>query len=81
MLSSGLHRGRSNEVTVQLLEGPKPRRLIVVGLGNQKVFSVECLREAGRNGEGGSKESAQVRCDLSATHPERNLPAVPGTPR
>src|SRR5690348_7722853 len=47
VLSSGLSRGRSNEITVQLLDGPRPRRLIVIGLGNEKVFSIECLREAG----------------------------------
>src|SRR5436305_1754 len=47
LLSSGVVRGKSNEVTVQWIEGAKPSRLIVVGLGSEKKFSAECLREAG----------------------------------
>lgn len=47
MLSSGVVRGKSNDVTWQLVEGPKPRRLMVIGLGDEKRFSVQCLREAG----------------------------------
>jgi leucyl aminopeptidase len=47
LLDSGIVQGKSNETTVQLIDGPKQRRLIVVGLGNEKKFSLECLREAG----------------------------------
>lgn len=47
LLSAEITRGKSNEVTVQLIDGAKPRRLIVVGLGDDKRFSAECLREAG----------------------------------
>src|SRR5439155_12643061 len=47
LLAGGFSRGKSNEVTVQLMDGKTPRRLVVVGLGNAAVFSAECLREAG----------------------------------
>jgi leucyl aminopeptidase len=47
LLKSGIVRGKSNDVTVHLLGGEKTRRLIVIGLGNIKKFSSECLREAG----------------------------------
>jgi len=45
LIGSGHVRGKSNEVTVQLLEGRTPVRLIVVGLGDREQFSAECLRE------------------------------------
>lgn len=44
---SGLVRGKSNEISIQLSDGNKPTRFIVVGLGDAKRFSLECLREAG----------------------------------
>lgn len=47
LLSAGVVRGKSNEVMQQLVDGPKPRRLLVVGLGDMPKFSAECLREAG----------------------------------
>lgn len=47
LIQSGGVTGKSNEVTLQLLEGTKPRRLILIGLGNREQFSCECLREAG----------------------------------
>jgi leucyl aminopeptidase len=47
LMESGIVRGKSNEITWQLVDGPKPRRLIVVGLGDQERFSAQCLREAG----------------------------------
>jgi leucyl aminopeptidase len=47
LLASGVVRGKSNDVTWQLVQGPKPRRLMVIGLGDEKRFSVQCLREAG----------------------------------
>lgn len=39
--------GKSNEVTVHLIESGNPGRLIVIGLGNPEKFSAQCLREAG----------------------------------
>jgi leucyl aminopeptidase len=47
LLKAGIVTGKSNEVTIHLLEGKKTRRLIVIGLGNRQKFSAECLREAG----------------------------------
>src|SRR5947209_20572086 len=48
LLNSGAVRGNSNEVTIHLLDGgKKPRRLIVIGLGDRSKFSAQCLREAG----------------------------------
>jgi leucyl aminopeptidase len=46
LIKSKLVAGKSNEVTIQLLDDDD-RRLIVVGLGNREKFSCECLREAG----------------------------------
>lgn len=45
----GIFKGKSNELSVQMLEGEKnhPPRLLLLGLGNIKKFSAECLREAG----------------------------------
>src|SRR4051794_2561646 len=43
---AGMVTGKTNELTVQLLEGNNSRRLLIVGLGNIEVFSCECLREA-----------------------------------
>jgi len=45
LLESKAATGKSNEVVVQLLDGTKAQRLIVVGLGNREKFSAECLRE------------------------------------
>ena len=47
LLASGVAGGKSNDVTVQLVDGPKPRRLMVIGLGEREGFSAACLREAG----------------------------------
>jgi leucyl aminopeptidase len=78
LLSSGVVRGKSNEVVVQLIEGPKPRRLIVVGLGAEKKFSKECLREAGA---ALAKAARKGRIKSVAVLPPEiphDLPAVPG---
>jgi leucyl aminopeptidase len=47
MIAAGAVTGKSNDVQMQLLDGKKPRRLIVVGLGNRDKFSLECMREGG----------------------------------
>jgi leucyl aminopeptidase len=47
MIEVGAVTGKSNDVQMQLLDGKKPRRLIVVGLGNRDKFSLECMREGG----------------------------------
>lgn len=47
LLSSQVVKGKSNEVTSQLVGGPRPRRLMVIGLGDENRFSAQCLREAG----------------------------------
>ena len=80
VLAFGLSRGRSNEIAVQLLDGPRPRRLIVIGLGNQKVFSIECLREAGA---AVAKAARKNRLKSVAVYPPAipsSLPGVPGAP-
>src|SRR4051812_21786348 len=43
--SAEMFTGKSNELTIQLVEGKPSRRLLIVGLGNIDVFSAECLRE------------------------------------
>jgi leucyl aminopeptidase len=44
MIETKMVTGKSNDVQMQLLDGAT-RRLIVVGLGNRDIFSLECLRE------------------------------------
>ena len=78
LISSGLIRGKSNEVTVQLIDGPKPKRLIVIGLGSEKQFSAECLREAGA---ALAKAARKQRIDSVAIYPPampEDLPPMPG---
>lgn len=70
LISSGVVRGRSNELTVHLLEGKTPRRLVVVGLGSAEKFSAECLREAGA---ALAKAAAKHRIPSIAVSP----PAIP----
>ena len=47
----GIFKGKSNELSVQLIANDgnsrRPSRLLLLGLGNIKKFSAECLREAG----------------------------------
>lgn len=47
----GIFKGKSNELSVQIIEeggkARRPSRLLLLGLGNIKKFSAECLREAG----------------------------------
>ena len=45
VLAAGLLRGKSNEVSIQLMDGGP--RLILVGMGNRDQYPIECLREAG----------------------------------
>src|SRR3982750_1286494 len=45
LLDNKLVTGKSNELSIHLLDGETGRRLIVVGLGNREKFSCECLRE------------------------------------
>src|SRR5687767_3048778 len=46
LLSAKAVTGRSNELTVHLIENAaRPTRLIVIGLGNREKYSAECLRE------------------------------------
>ena len=80
LLASGAVRGKSNEVTIQLLEGPKARRLMVIGLGDEKKFSAECLREAGATV---AKAARKQRIKSVAVFPPAipaNLPPVPDAP-
>lgn len=80
LLSSGLVRGKSNESTVQLLEGAGDRRLIVIGLGNREQFSIECLREAGA---AVAKAARRNRIRSVAIFPPEipdSLPPLPDSP-
>ena len=78
LLESGAVRGKSNEVTVQVIPGRKPRRLVVIGLADPKQFSVECLREGGATL---AKAAARHRLRSVAVFPPdvpEALPAIPG---
>ncbi|HEY2584402.1 MAG TPA: leucyl aminopeptidase [Tepidisphaeraceae bacterium] len=80
LISSGVVRGKSNEVTQQLLDGPKPRRLLVAGLGDAAKFSAECLREAGA---AVAKAARKHRIKSIAVVPPPipvTLPPLPGAP-
>src|SRR5690606_37188307 len=48
VIARGINKGKSNEVTVQALDGGRgePQRLIVIGHGDPAKFSAACLREA-----------------------------------
>ncbi len=48
VIESGINKGKSNELTVQVLDGGRgePARLIVIGHGNPDKLSAGCLREA-----------------------------------
>ena len=79
LVSSGAVRGKSNEVTIQLLDGgKKARRLIVIGLGEEAKFSAQCLREAAGTL---AKAARKQRIGSVAALPPRvpqALPALPG---
>jgi leucyl aminopeptidase len=77
VMAGGAGVGKSNEVTVQVYGEKKPKRLIVVGLGNAEKFSAECLREAG-----GTLARAMKRLRLdSASLVLPEIPAgLPGVP-
>src|SRR5439155_25479442 len=45
LLDSQIVTGKSNELSIHLLDPDSGRRLIVIGLGNRQKFSCECLRE------------------------------------
>src|SRR5258707_234179 len=83
LISQKALRGKSNEVTVQLIAGPKPARLLVIGLGEESKFSAACLREAGA---ALAKAAAKQRFTSGAGLPPRNphdpspmpRPAPPG---
>jgi leucyl aminopeptidase len=80
LLSAGVVKGKSNEVTQQLIDGPKPRRLLVVGLGDEAKFSAECLREAGA---AVAKAARKQRIKSVAVLPPKipaTLPPLPGAP-
>ena len=80
LLSSGMVRGKSNDVTVQLLDGPRPRRLIVIGLGDRKQFSIECLREAGAALAKAAKKNRLKSMAVFPPDIPGMLPALPAAP-
>jgi leucyl aminopeptidase len=78
LVSSGVFRGKSNEVTVHLVDGKTPRRLIIIGLGSAEKFSAECLREGGA---AMAKTAGKHRISSVAILPPAipdDLPSVPG---
>ncbi|HSZ54469.1 MAG TPA: leucyl aminopeptidase [Tepidisphaeraceae bacterium] len=78
LIASGVVIGKSNDLTVHLLEGKTPRRLVVVGLGNVEKFSAECLREAGA---AVARAAAKHRLPSVAISPPAvpaDFPPVPG---
>src|SRR6185437_2402282 len=81
VLSAGLLRGKSNEVSVQLMDGPGAKRLILIGLGNREQFSIECLREAGA---ALAKAARRNRIASVAVFPPQipeAMPPFPGLPK
>ena len=77
LLASGVAGGKSNEVSIQLVDGPKPRRLMVIGLGDRERFSAACLREAGATV---AKAARRHRLKSVAIFPPvvpQNLPPMP----
>src|SRR5215469_6493921 len=77
LLSSGVVRGKSSELTLHLLEGKTPRRLMIVGLGSAEKFSAECLREAGAAlAKAAAKHRTPSIAVLPPAIPDR-LPSVP----
>jgi leucyl aminopeptidase len=78
IVSSGIVRGKSNDVSVQLMDGRSGRRMVVVGLGNAEVFSAECLREAGATlAKAARKHRLQSVAIFLPGIPEK-LPTMPG---
>lgn len=77
LLASGVIRGKSNEITWQLIAGPKPRRLMAVGVGNDKQFSVNCLREAGAAVAKAARRHRVKSIAVFAPGIPEELPAMP----
>ena len=77
LFASGAVRGKSNEVMVQVVAGPKPRRLVIVGMGDPKQFSVECLREGGA---ALAKAASKHRLRSVVVYPPTIPAALPGIP-
>ena len=70
--------GKSNEVTVQLLAGERPGWLIVIGLGDGKKFSAECLREAGGTLVKAARKLKVNRVAVVVPRLPEGLPGIPG---
>ena len=78
LISTGAIRAKSNEVAVQLVDGPSARRLVVIGLGDRKQFSAECLREAGAAlARAARRHRLRAVAVFPPTIPD-TLPGIPG---
>ncbi|HEY8666725.1 MAG TPA: M17 family peptidase N-terminal domain-containing protein, partial [Tepidisphaeraceae bacterium] len=77
LLDARLVTGKSNELTVQLIDTPKPHRLIVIGLGDARKFSAECLKEAaGTLARAAHKHKLRILAVIPPSLPD-TLPGMP----
>src|SRR4051794_14499293 len=81
VLGGGIVKGKSNEMTVQLLpsgDGKRSsRRVIVIGLGSREKFSAECLREAGGTIAKAARRQGIKRVAVVVPEVPTTLPGIP----
>lgn len=80
LMAAKLVTGKSNELTVHLLDGTPVRQLLVVGLGNSREFSGECLREAGGVIARAARKYKLKRVALVVPPLPESLPGAPDAP-
>ena len=80
LIDAGVVRGKSNEVTMHLVDAAaakKPRRVIVLGLGNAAKFSAECMREAGATLAKTARKHRLANVAVVLPETPATLPGVP----
>src|SRR5437762_871722 len=78
LLDCGIVTGKSNDLTIHLLDEDTGRRLIVIGLGSRDKFSCECLREAGGTLAKAARKNKLKRVALILPAVPHTLPGMPG---
>src|SRR5262249_31678582 len=81
LLKTALVTGKSNELTIQMLERQPWKCLMVVGLGNFDEFSGECLREAGGVVAKAAQKHKIGRVALILPPVPTRMPGMPNTQR
>jgi len=81
LLASGDIKGKSNELTVQMLAGGRgdPARVIIIGTGNPEKLSAECIREAGATLARYVRKQPLRQVAILLPELPRELPGVPGS--